>query len=92
MEYTVYILYSLNFNKIYVGYTSNLIERFKSHNTLNRKGWTKNFRPWVIIYVEIFFDKKQALIREKQLKSGQGRLWVKQKIKKEFHLVGFISA
>ncbi|MFN8365156.1 MAG: GIY-YIG nuclease family protein [Cloacibacterium normanense] len=29
--------------KTYVGFTSNLIERFKSHNSLSRKGFTKNF-------------------------------------------------
>ncbi|WP_333696370.1 GIY-YIG nuclease family protein [Flavobacterium sp.] len=41
----VYILFSKNFNKTYVGYTSHLIERFKSHNHLSKKGYTLIFRP-----------------------------------------------
>ena len=30
LVYSVYILYSKKYDKIYVGYTSNLIQRFKS--------------------------------------------------------------
>ncbi|PXY38628.1 endonuclease, partial [Flavobacterium cheongpyeongense] len=33
-EFVVYILYSEKFKKNYTGFTSNLIERFKSHNVL----------------------------------------------------------
>ncbi|MFV8393908.1 GIY-YIG nuclease family protein [Flavobacterium sp. LB2P6] len=33
-EFVVYILYSEKFEKNYTGFTSNLIERFKSHNLL----------------------------------------------------------
>jgi putative endonuclease len=36
-EFVVYILYSEKFNKNYTGYTSNLIERFKSHNIVEQK-------------------------------------------------------
>ncbi|RZJ51812.1 MAG: GIY-YIG nuclease family protein, partial [Flavobacterium sp.] len=45
-EFAVYILYSEKFNKNYTGCTSNLIERFKSHNLLGTKGYTLKFRPW----------------------------------------------
>ena len=44
-EFVVYILYSEKFNKTYTGFTSNLIERFKSHNLLETKGYTLKFRP-----------------------------------------------
>ncbi len=40
--FIVYALYSSNYNKIYIGYTSNLVERYKSHNELSKKGWTIN--------------------------------------------------
>ncbi|GIQ57707.1 hypothetical protein Flavo103_08430 [Flavobacterium collinsii] len=43
-EFVVYILYSEKFNKTYTGFTSNLIERFKSHNLLETKGYTLKFR------------------------------------------------
>ena len=79
--FTVYALYSKTYDKIYIGMTSNLEERFKSHNELGKKGWTKNFRPWIIIYTEEYADKTQALIREKQLKGAAGRLFIRSLIK-----------
>ncbi|MFO8129200.1 MAG: GIY-YIG nuclease family protein [Bacteroidales bacterium] len=57
--FVTYVLYSRKFDKIYIGYTSNLIARFKSHNELG-KGWTKRYRPWEVISVEFFGSKKQA--------------------------------
>jgi len=44
------------FGNIYIGYTSNLINRFHSHNELSKKDWTRNFRPWMVIYCEYFYD------------------------------------
>ena len=90
--YTVYILYSPSSNKIYIGYTSNLLERFRSHNLLSNKGWTIRFRPWIVIYCQYFDDKTEAMHRENELKSGQGRAWIHQKIKSEYSSKGFISA
>ena len=69
-EFVVYILYSEKFNKNYTGFTSNLIERFKSHNVLGTKGHTLKFRPWTVIYVEFFSFKAEAMKREKYLKSS----------------------
>ncbi|WP_242410290.1 GIY-YIG nuclease family protein [Flavobacterium sp. Root901] len=56
-EFVVYILYSQKFKKTYTGFTSNLIERFKSHNFLETNGYTIKFRPWEVIYVESFSSK-----------------------------------
>jgi putative endonuclease len=75
--FTVYVLYSENYNKIYIGFTSNLEARFLSHNSLGKKGWTIHFRPWKIIYTETFDTKQQAMSREKQLKSAKGREFVR---------------
>ena len=79
--YTVYVLYSGNYNKIYIGYTSDVEQRMKSHNELSKKGWTVNFRPWIIIHTEIFEIKADALRREKELKSAKGREWIWNLIK-----------
>jgi predicted GIY-YIG superfamily endonuclease len=49
MFYT-YVLYSHKFDKIHVGYTSNLESRFLAHNELSTKGYTVKFRPWVIAF------------------------------------------
>jgi putative endonuclease len=77
-EFVVYILYSKKFNKNYTGFTSNLIERFKSHNVLAIKGHTIKFRPWEVIYVEFFISKAEAMKREKLLKTGKGRELIKK--------------
>jgi putative endonuclease len=74
--YIVYVLYSVKHNKIYVGFTSNLEQRILSHNELGKKGWTIKFRPWQLIHTEKFETKRQALLREKELKSGKGREWI----------------
>jgi putative endonuclease len=62
--FTVYVLYSPSFKKIYIGYTSNLNERFKSHNELGTKGWTLKYRPWIICYNEEFETKQEAIKKE----------------------------
>jgi putative endonuclease len=80
MEYAVYVLKSLSYPKHYVGFTSNLISRFKSHNALGKKGYTIRYRPWVVIHVEFYNSKNEAMSREKFLKSGKGRKWMKNNI------------
>ncbi|EAZ95654.1 hypothetical protein FBBAL38_08130 [Flavobacteria bacterium BAL38] len=81
-EFVVYILFSEDYGKTYVGFTSNLIERFKSHNYLSKKGYTIKFRPWEVVYVEFFTTKSEALKREKFLKTGNGREFIKEVVSK----------
>ncbi|MFC4262258.1 GIY-YIG nuclease family protein [Ferruginibacter yonginensis] len=76
MSFTVYILYSVAYNKHYTGFTSNLQERMKSHNELGHD-WTKKYRPWQLIYERNFEDKAEAMQHEKWLKSGVGRDFIK---------------
>ena len=81
--YAVYVLYSIEWEKIYVGYTSNLIARFHSHNHLG-SGWTKRYRPWMVVHLEFFKTKTDARKREKELKSHQGREFIRRKIIQEW--------
>jgi len=74
--YAVYVLFSESFSKIYIGFTSDLEQRLKSHNELATKGWTIKFRPWRIIHTEIFESKQDAMRREKELKTASGRKWI----------------
>ena len=78
--YTVYVLYSELFDKTYTGMSSNIEQRFKSHNDLGKKGWTKNYRPWIIFYQEEYLEKQAALKREKYLKTGTGRKFIRSLI------------
>jgi putative endonuclease len=81
-EFVVYILFSKDHGKTYVGFTSNLIERFKSHNYFGKKGFTIKFRPWEVIYVAFFTTKSEALNREKFFKTGKGRELIKEMVSK----------
>ena len=77
MEFVVYVLFSPSFKKTYVGFTSNLISRFWSHNKYAPKGYTKKFRPWIVVHIEFFHKKSEAMKREKYFKSGIGRNEIK---------------
>ena len=74
--FIVYVLHSSKFNKIYIGFTSDLEKRLKSHNYVATKGWTIKFRPWKLIYKEEYKLKNDAIKREKQLKSAKGREFI----------------
>ena len=53
----MYVLFTEKYNKIYVGYTSDLEDRMQSHNHLATKGYTIKFRPWEILFTEEFLSK-----------------------------------
>ena len=72
----IYILKNINGN-IYIGQTNNLIGRLKRHNSGLTKS-TKFGLPWKIIYSESFEKRSEAMRREKGLKGGQGREWIKE--------------
>ena len=80
--FVVYALHSAQFNKIYIGFTSNLEQRMLSHNQLSKKGYTLKYRPWELFYFENFETKSEAMKREKQLKSAQGREFLRSLLKK----------
>ncbi len=86
--FTVYILYSFKHGKTYTGYTSNLLTRFQSHNFQSNKGWAKDYRPWFLIYCELIESKTDALKREKELKSGKGRDWIKRNLNEWIKVFG----
>lgn len=74
--YHVYILKSKKDGTRYVGLTEkNPIVRAKEHNQ-NKGAYTRGHQPWVLIHFETYSDKRDALKREKFLKSGQGRKWL----------------
>ena len=79
--FKVYVLFSVDHNKIYIGYSSNIEARLASHNAENGKGYTHPFRPWKVVHIEEFSDKAEALEREQQLKSAKGREFVWNLIK-----------
>jgi len=78
--YTVYVIQNLQ-GKIYIGQTDDLIVRLKKHNN-NQNRYTKNKGPWQLVYTEEYPTRSQAMIREKELKTGKGRDFLKKVIGK----------
>ncbi|MEW6703010.1 MAG: GIY-YIG nuclease family protein [Bacteroidota bacterium] len=74
--FTVYAIKSIEKNYIYVGLTSNLEERLKRHNKGHERT-TKPYRPYKLIYSEILENRITARLREKYLKSGSGKEFLK---------------
>lgn len=77
MDYIVYAIKSQKDQKIYVGMTNNIERRLKEHNT-GAVFSTKGYRPWKLIYTENCGNKRsEARKREKTLKSGYGKEFLK---------------
>lgn len=78
--YYVYILQSIKIEKTYTGFTGDLRRRLNEHNE-GESTFTKFGRPWKLIYYEAYLNKKDAMIREKYLKTGWGRNYIKKILK-----------
>ncbi len=74
--YTVYTIKSLERNYIYVGLTNNLERRFSEHDS-GRNKTTKPYKPFKLIYSETLPTRAEARNREKYLKSGIGKQFLK---------------
>jgi putative endonuclease len=75
----VYVIKSLKDGKIYAGHTNDLKERIRQHNN----GLVKSIRsrkPFKLIYYEASNILKDALKREKSLKTGFGRRYLKNRL------------
>lgn len=73
---TVYAIKSINEPWIYVGISRNLTRRFKEHND-KRVRSTKHRAPYTLIYTELQNSISEARVREKYLKSGSGKEFLK---------------
>jgi putative endonuclease len=73
----VYILRNAN-NKFYVGMAELPEKRLKEHNSGKTKT-TRGKGPWEIVHTEQYPNRIEARAREKFLKSGIGRAWIKSK-------------
>ncbi len=76
----VYVLQSQKNRQWYIGSTKNYKKRISSHN-LGKNKATKPYLPWKLIYLEISLSQKDSRAREKYLKSGMGRKYLKNRMK-----------
>ena len=79
MFYYTYVLTSKIDNGFYVGWTDNIDRRINKHNSGKVKS-TKARRPFQLVYYEACRSKQKAIKREKQLKTGFGRKYIKRRI------------
>ena len=75
--YYVYVLKQKN-DRYYYGYTSDLRKRVSEH--VNGDVKTTRGQEPKLVYYETFKEKREALKREKFIKSGQGREQIKRRI------------
>ena|SRR3989338_6444124 len=76
--YTVYVLRSLKNGKRYIGMTGHPVqERLREHQSGSTQ-WTRQNGPFEMVYQEQFPDKTFAQKRERFLKSGHGREYLKR--------------
>jgi len=72
MNYYVYFLKSLKNNDLYIGSTEDLGRRLFFHN-YGKVRSTKFYRPWELIGDEKYATRREAVRRERFLKSHQQR-------------------
>ena len=76
----VYILRSESDDGFYIGFSTDLRRRMKEHQ--EGKSFATSYRgPWRLIYYEAYLEEQDAIGREKFLKSGGGRRFVKAQLK-----------
>jgi len=78
-KFYVYALISLRNSHLYIGQTDNLDRRIKQHN-LGKVLSTKSYIPYRLLYKKSFKDRKSAVIKEKELKTSQGRRFLRSLI------------
>ena len=76
--FTVYVIESLKNGKRYVGYTSKSAEKRLAEHNRGCNKWTRENRPFKLIYTEFVETGTITRRRERFLKSGQGRKFLQK--------------
>lgn len=91
MFYYVYVLQSQKDKRWYTGFTADLRKRLKEHNEDKYVSWTKGRGPFDLIYYEACQNKKDAQQREKYLKTGMGKRYLKNRLRRFLALTGCLK-
>ena len=87
----VYALISEKDGALYIGISSNPQKRLYEHNVGMTRS-TRNRKPFRLVYMEKCLDRKMAREREKQLKSGSGREFLKKNFLRNSKLIKSCAA
>lgn len=77
--YYVYVLRSITDDGLYIGYSANLRKRVEQHVQGDSLA-TSYRRPWKLIYYEAYLEQADAIGRERYLKSGAGRRFLRAQL------------
>lgn len=86
MFYT-YVLKSKKNGNWYTGFTNDLRKRFMEHNS-GKSTYTKGRGPFELIYYEACLSIDDAKSRELFLKTGMGKRYIKNRLKRFLSLTG----
>ena len=78
----VYIMASKRNGTLYIGVTSDLVDRVWKHKQGAIEGFTKKYNVHNLVYFELYEDMNSAILREKQIKKWR-RDWKIKLIEKE---------
>ncbi|OHB59691.1 MAG: excinuclease ABC subunit C [Planctomycetes bacterium RBG_13_44_8b] len=77
--YYVYVLISERDGDFYTGYTYDLKDRMNKHNNGEVQS-TKNRTPLKLVYYEACLNQRDAIKREKYLKTTWGKRYIKGRL------------
>lgn len=75
--YYVYVILCSN-DAMYIGQTNDLQKRWEQHKKGRGGEYTKKHPPKELVHYEVFDSREEAVDREKKLKTGFGRKWIKR--------------
>lgn len=83
----VYVLHNCNNGRFYTGFTSDLKKRLTKHFS-NQSRSTNKRGSYELVYFEASLNSRDGLAREKYLKSGPGKRYIKNRVKRFLELTG----
>ena len=87
LMFYVYVIQSRKSQYWYTGTTNDLRKRLRQHNE-GKSTWTKKRGPWDLIYYEACLNEEDARSREKYLKTGMGKRYLKNRLRRFLSLTG----
>ncbi len=88
MYYYVYVLQSKKDKHYYTGFTVDIRKRLKEHNEGKHISWTKGRGTFDLIYCEMCKNKEDTRKREIYLKTGMGKRYLKNRLRRFLALTG----
>ncbi len=92
LKYFIYILYSTESGKYYVGYSNDPFRRVNEHNTKPFNTYTSKNRPWSL--VAVFFcpgEKSSAMKMEKFIKMQKSQKFIEKIINPDYIFTGVLA-